>query len=51
MHTEMCISAEFSTQNRNDLDYSASTQTKQDLKQSGVGELRLHLKIIDSVQC
>ena len=51
MHTLMCISAEFSTQSRNDPDYRASVQTKQDLKQSGVGESRLHRKIIDSFHC
>jgi len=43
-----CISAEFSTRHRNDLDYNASAWMKQDLKQSGVGELRLCCKIIDS---
>ena len=42
VHTEICTLTEYCTQHGNKLDYRALAQVKQNLKQLGLGELRLH---------
>lgn len=42
MHTEICTSTKFCTQHRNDLGYNVFGWMKQNLKQLGVRESRLH---------